>query len=80
MPMRALTYSNLLWDSYMADPFVIKHRGEFWAYGTSDQQRDGRWFPVLHSTDLGGLAYHRRTVRPLPSSPLRRTYVRAADA
>lgn len=52
MDARRFTYSNPVWDGYLADPFVLKHNGEYWAYGTSDQQKNGRWFPVLHSTDL----------------------------
>jgi beta-xylosidase len=52
MGTKRRTYLNPVWDGYMADPFVLKHNGEYWAYGTSDQQRNGRWFPILHSEDL----------------------------
>ena len=57
MNKRTLTYLNPVWDGYMADPFVLKHNGEYWAYGTSDRQSDGRWLPVLHSTDLAHWDY-----------------------
>lgn len=65
MPLRKLTYSNPVWDGYMADPFVIQYRGEFWAYGTSHRQKDGRWFPVLHSRDLAHWEYVGGALEPL---------------
>lgn len=52
MVQKLLTYLNPVWDGYMADPFVLKHNGEYWAYGTSERQKDGRWFPILRSNDL----------------------------
>jgi GH43 family beta-xylosidase len=48
----------------MADPFVIQYRGEFWAYGTSHKQKDGRWFPVLRSTDLAHWEYVGGALEP----------------
>ena len=36
----------------MADPFVLKHEGQYYAYGTGSASPEGRIFPVLHSTDL----------------------------
>jgi arabinan endo-1,5-alpha-L-arabinosidase len=65
MDEKVLTYSNPLWDGYLADPFVLKHNGEYWAYGTSHLQRDGRWFPVLHSTDLAHWEYVGGALEPL---------------
>ena len=47
-----MTYQNPVWAGYMADPFVLKWRGEYYAYGTGERQADGRVFPLLHSTDL----------------------------
>jgi beta-xylosidase len=45
-----------VWPGYFADPFVLRHGGEYYAYGTAatDERQDefGREFPVLHSTDL----------------------------
>jgi arabinan endo-1,5-alpha-L-arabinosidase len=65
MREKILTYSNPVWDGYMADPFVLKHNGEYWAYGTGDGQDDGRPFPVLHSTDLARWEYVGGALEPL---------------
>lgn len=65
MDEKILTYVNPVWDGYMADPFVLKHKGEYWAYGTSERQRDGHWFPVLHSTDLAHWEYVGGALEPL---------------
>ena len=65
MDKKILTYSNPVWDGYMADPFVLKHNGEYWAYGTSERNRDGRWFPVLHSMDLAHWEYRGGALEPL---------------
>ena len=47
-----ITHQNPVWSGYMADPFVLKWQGEYYAYGTGPRQPDGRVFPLLHSTDL----------------------------
>ena len=60
-----LTYSNPVWDGYMADPFVLKHNGEYWAYGTGDSQNGVRRFPILHSTDLARWEYVGGALEPL---------------
>lgn len=65
MDEKLLTYLNPVWDGYMADPFVLRQGGDYWAYGTSNQQRDGRWFPVLHSTDLARWEYVGGALEPL---------------
>lgn len=65
MGERKITYSNPVWNGYLADPFVLKHLGEYWAYGTSAQQEDGRWFPMLHSTDLFHWKYIGGALEPL---------------
>ncbi len=44
-------YHNPVWDGYLADPQVLKVRGEYYAYGTGNEQ-DGKQFPVLHSKDF----------------------------
>lgn len=49
--MNELTYTNPVWNGYFADPFVLKHEGEYWAYGTGAAV-EGRQFPVLRSLDL----------------------------
>jgi GH43 family beta-xylosidase len=52
-----LSYKNPVWPGYLADPFVLKWRGEYYAYGTGSSSGaslsdDGRMFPVLHSRNL----------------------------
>lgn len=52
-----LTYTNPVWPGYLADPFVLKWQGEYYAYGTGSnkgdlRQPDGCVFPVLHSADF----------------------------
>jgi len=46
-----MEYHNPVWDGYLADPHVLRTRGEYYAYGTGTAF-EGRLFPVLHSTDL----------------------------
>lgn len=43
-------YTNPVYDGYMADPFVLKFNGEYYAYGTAPHEE--RAIPILHSTDL----------------------------
>ncbi len=45
------TYQNPVWPGSFPDPFVLKFRGEYWAYCTGFWT-DGRCFGVLHSRDL----------------------------
>jgi GH43 family beta-xylosidase len=45
------TYQNPITSIPSADPFVLKHAGEYWAYVTGEWQ-DGRYFGILHSKDL----------------------------
>ncbi len=46
-----IEYHNPVWEGYLADPHVLKSRGEYYAYGTG-QESKGRQFPVLHSKDF----------------------------
>lgn len=46
------TYQNPVYPDTMADPFVLKHEGAYYAYGTAPGGADGRQIPVLRSTDL----------------------------
>ena len=46
------TYQNPVYPDTMADPFVLKHEGVYYAYGTAPGGADGRQIPVLRSTDL----------------------------
>jgi len=55
--MSELVYRNPVWPGYFADPFVLRWRGEYFAYGTcsntgDEHERDGRVFPILRSPDL----------------------------
>jgi len=50
-------YKNPVWPGYLADPFVLRYSGNYYAYGTgsdegSGRQGDGNVFPVLRSSDL----------------------------
>ena len=52
-----MTYTNPVWPGYFADPFVLRWRGEYFAYGTAETlERDARGsaqaFKILHSRDL----------------------------
>lgn len=46
------TYTNPVYPDIMADPFVLRHEGMYYAYGTGPGGTDGRHFPVLRSPDL----------------------------
>jgi len=46
------TYVNPVYPDTMADPFVLKHEGHYYAYGTAPGGPDGKRFPVLGSPNL----------------------------
>src|ERR671916_2299074 len=48
------TYTNPVYEGSMPDPFVLKHRGVYYAFGTTGGERkaDGRIFTLLRSRDL----------------------------
>jgi GH43 family beta-xylosidase len=48
--MSGRTYTNPVHDGYLGDPFVLKHNGEYYAYGTVPLGDVS--VPVLHSRDL----------------------------
>jgi beta-xylosidase len=61
-----LTYKNPVYEGYFADPFVLRSRGVYWAYGTGHgPERDGRQFPVLRSEDLSRWEYVGGALPPL---------------
>ncbi|PTY05578.1 glycoside hydrolase [Opitutaceae bacterium EW11] len=67
------TYRNPVWPGYLADPFVLRSGGEYYAYGTgSDEgngrQPDGRVFPVLRSRDLANWTFVGGALEPLSGS------------
>jgi len=51
---RARTYTNPVVARDFPDPFVLRHAGRYYAFGTTGQARqpDGRVFTLLTSTDL----------------------------
>jgi len=68
-----LTYTNPVWPGYCADPFVLKWRGEYYAYGTGSNgtdllQPDGNVFPVLRSADFAHWEQVGGALRPLPGA------------
>jgi beta-xylosidase len=48
----ASTYTNPVYPEIMADPFVLRHEGRYYAYGTAPGSPEGGRFPVLVSDDL----------------------------
>src|SRR6185503_1132605 len=62
-----LKLRNPVYDGYFADPFVLKTRGMYYAYGTGHgPERDGRQFPVLRSRDLANWGYVGGALPALP--------------
>jgi hypothetical protein len=49
-PPVVLTYTNPVWDGYLADPQVLFTKGMYYAYGTGEV--DGKQFPILKSKDF----------------------------
>ena len=73
-----MTYTNPVWSGYLADPFVLKWKGEYYAYGTGGppapgKQADGNIFPVLHSSDFARWQWIAGALRPL-SAPAASAY------
>lgn len=48
------TYTNPVYAGSMPDPFVLRHRGGYYAFGTigGERKTDGRIFTLLRSTNL----------------------------
>lgn len=46
-----MSYTNPVYPGSCPDPFIIKHRGEYWCYSTG-WASDGRAFQILHSNNL----------------------------
>ncbi len=64
-----LTYTNPVWSGYLADPFVLRWKGAYYAYGTGGppapgKQPDGNLFPVLRSTDFARWEWVAGALRP----------------
>ncbi len=60
-----MTYTNPVYPHSFPDPFVLKHRGEYWGYCTGLWQ-DGRAFGVVHSRDLADWRPLAGAMEPLP--------------
>lgn len=58
-------YLNPVYPHSFPDPFVLKFRGEYWAYCTGEWP-DGRRFGVLHSRDLVRWRPLAGALAPLP--------------
>lgn len=62
-----VAYSNPIYSRYFADPFVLRTRGGYFAYGTGHgPEPDGRQFPILRSMDLGQWEYVAGALKSLP--------------
>lgn len=63
----SIQYQNPVWPHYFADPFVLRHQGSYYAYGTGAEplEMDGRAFPLLRSNDLVHWEYVGGAVRPI---------------
>jgi len=58
------TFTNPVYDGYFADPFVLRHDGRFYAYGTNNVEPSDWAFEVLRSEDL---VHWTRLGRALPA-------------
>ncbi len=47
-----MTSMSPLHPGYFADPFILRHQNQYFAFGTGQHAREGRAFEVLTSTDL----------------------------
>jgi beta-xylosidase len=62
------TYRNPVHPDIFADPFVLKHEGVYYAYGTAPGDGDGRQVPVLRSNDLVHWAQLGHALAPVPGA------------
>ena len=46
------TFTNPVYPGYFADPFVLRHEGVYYAYGTNNQDLADEAFEILRSEDL----------------------------
>jgi len=60
-----LRYLNPVHKGSSADPFVLKHKGEYWCYSTG-LSKTGSCFPVFHSFDLVNWREMNGAMEPLP--------------
>jgi len=67
--MNELKYQNPVYDGYFADPFVLRTRGKYFAYGTGPTNNPGRAIPVLSSPDLIHWTSHGGALELLTQPP-----------
>ena len=65
---RSETYINPVYPHSFPDPFVLKFRGEYFAYCTGEAA-DGNVFGILRSDDLVRWSYVGSAMQPLTSKP-----------
>lgn len=65
-----ISFQNPVWPGYFADPFVLRCRDAYYAYGTgaTPLEADGRAFPVLRSTDLRKWEYVGGAMQAIPGA------------
>ena len=63
-----LSYTNPVWDGYLADPHVLFVNGFYYAYGTG-LRKEGRHFPILKSKDLASWEFVGGALKP-PKEPV----------
>lgn len=63
-----ITYTNPVYSHYMADPFVLRHGGYYYAYGTAPTPIGERWFPILQSADLVNWTPRGGALIPVPGA------------
>ncbi len=66
----SLSYTNPVWDGYLADPHVINTGGFYYAYGTGEA-KDGKQFPILKSKDFQTWEYVGGAIEKLTSPALK---------
>ena len=65
-----LSYTNPVWDGYLADPHVMFANGYYYAYGTG-QTEDGKHFPILRSKDFASWEFVDGALEPLKNPAMK---------
>ena len=55
-------FRNPVYAGYFADPFVLRHEGLYYAYGTNNRERAQEAFEILRSADLVNWTLVRRAL------------------
>ena len=64
-----LTYTNPVWEGYLADPAVLHTHGWYYAVGTGSTE-DGTQFPILKSKDFAHWQFVGGALKPLTNPKL----------